>query len=174
MSDLHIQPRRYTPTTGEVREQYWAASGDRRRGSEAWGEFDRWLADHDMEVRAQTLVQARQIAEVRAPEPDLMDRLKASLAPAVDAQDIAAETMGNWVKDIADDRTVVQIIVQAIEVDRAATRSVATYQQISDAEERLSAGVNESRWPCGCRYSFYELTHPDEGHVDGDHRPGGA
>lgn len=34
----------YTPTTEEVREQYWAASGDPRRGSEAWEEFDRWFA----------------------------------------------------------------------------------------------------------------------------------
>lgn len=34
----------YTPTTEEVREQYWVASGDPRRGSEAWEEFDRWLA----------------------------------------------------------------------------------------------------------------------------------
>lgn len=33
----------YTPSTEEVREQYWAASGDPRRDSQAWGEFDRWL-----------------------------------------------------------------------------------------------------------------------------------
>ena len=43
----------YTPTTEEVREQYWAASGDRRRGSSAWGEFDRWLAAHDAQKRAE-------------------------------------------------------------------------------------------------------------------------
>lgn len=55
--------------------------------------------------------------------------------------------------------------------NKAVNRSLAAYQQISDTQERLSAGVNESRWPCGCRYSFYELAHPDEGHLDGDHRP---
>lgn len=95
-------------------------------------------------------------------------------ANSMTPEQIATTTLGNWVKDVTDDRTVTQIIVQAIELDRAASRSLAAYQQISDAQERLSAAVNESRWPCGCRYSFYELTHPDEGHVDGDHRPAGA
>lgn len=33
----------YTPDTEEVRELYWAVSGDPRRDSKAWGEFDRWL-----------------------------------------------------------------------------------------------------------------------------------
>lgn len=54
----------YTPTTDEVRlaahnRAFFPLFRDR-------DEFDRWLAAHDAEVRAQTLVQARQIAEVRA------------------------------------------------------------------------------------------------------------
>lgn len=43
----------YTPSTEEIREQYWVSSGDPRRSSEAWAEFDRWLAAHDAEVRAE-------------------------------------------------------------------------------------------------------------------------
>lgn len=42
----------YTPSTEEVREQFWVASGTRRRDPESWAEFDRWLAAHDAEVRA--------------------------------------------------------------------------------------------------------------------------
>lgn len=93
---------------------------------------------------------------------------------AMTPEQIATTALGNWVKDVTDERTVTKIIVQAIELDRAVNRSLAAYRQMNDAEERLSSGVDESRWPCGCRYSFYELAHPDEGHVDGDHRPGGA
>lgn len=33
----------YTPSLEEAREQYWAASGDPRRDSGAWGEFDRMI-----------------------------------------------------------------------------------------------------------------------------------
>lgn len=40
----------YTPDTGEVRELFWSASGTRRRDPQAWGEFDRWLADHDRRI----------------------------------------------------------------------------------------------------------------------------
>lgn len=40
----------YTPTTEEVREEFWAASGQPRRGGAAFAEFDRWLAAHDAQV----------------------------------------------------------------------------------------------------------------------------
>ena len=39
----------YTPTTEEVRSRYFNGSG---RILPAFGEFDRWLAAHDAEVRA--------------------------------------------------------------------------------------------------------------------------
>lgn len=34
----------YTPSTEEVREMYWECSGEPRRDSGAWAEFDRWFA----------------------------------------------------------------------------------------------------------------------------------
>jgi len=42
----------YTPSTEEVREEYWLASGDPSRDSKAKPEFDRWLAEHDRAVAA--------------------------------------------------------------------------------------------------------------------------
>lgn len=49
----------YTPSLEEAREQYWAASGDPRRDSGAWGEFDRMIET----VRAEEREKAAQIAE---------------------------------------------------------------------------------------------------------------
>jgi len=40
----------YTPDNEEIREMYWACSGEPRRDSGAWDEFDRWLAAHDAQV----------------------------------------------------------------------------------------------------------------------------
>lgn len=40
----------YIPDVGEVREAYWACTGDPRRGSEAWDEFDRWLTEERAKV----------------------------------------------------------------------------------------------------------------------------
>lgn len=45
----------YTPSLEEAREQYWAASGDPRRDSGAWGEFDRMIET----VRAEAVRSAR-------------------------------------------------------------------------------------------------------------------
>ena len=52
----------YTPTTEEVREAYgyWSDSGPHAPPDE----FDRWLAAHDAEVRAQALRET--IASLRA------------------------------------------------------------------------------------------------------------
>lgn len=46
----------YTPDTEEVRELYWAVSGDPRRGSKAWAEFDRWL----QKVKAEAWAEGQQ------------------------------------------------------------------------------------------------------------------
>lgn len=45
----------YTPSTEEVREQYWAASGTGTRDPRVWAEFDRWLAQHEAAIRAEAL-----------------------------------------------------------------------------------------------------------------------
>lgn len=52
----------YTPTTEQVRSAYWHGTVDRDvvgRGTEARdrfdSEFDRWLAAHDAEVRAEVI-----------------------------------------------------------------------------------------------------------------------
>lgn len=68
----------YTPSTEEMREDYWSLSGTPRRDSTAWGEFDRWLVS----VKASLL---RSLAEK-------YDRL------AVSAED---EDMPMTVQDIA-------------------------------------------------------------------------
>lgn len=57
-----------TPTTETIRNNYsspWHETSE-FTSEKAREEFNRWLAAHDAEVRAQTLVQARTIAEVRA------------------------------------------------------------------------------------------------------------
>lgn len=49
----------YTPSVEEAREQYWAASGDPRRDSGAWGEFDRMIEA----VRAEEREKAARLVE---------------------------------------------------------------------------------------------------------------
>lgn len=56
----------YTPSTEEVREQYWAASGDPRRGSEAWEEFDRWFAS---EIEKAARIGAEEALRIVMEEP---------------------------------------------------------------------------------------------------------
>ncbi len=43
----------YTPSTGEVRRRYAYARSSGHKNQSAVAEFDRWLAVHDAEVRAQ-------------------------------------------------------------------------------------------------------------------------
>lgn len=82
----------YTLTTDEVREMYWECSGEPRRDSGAWAEFDRWLAS----VKADVLRDAadRWTQGAWASTPRHTDRVADRMG--------ASQYAGDWLRAEAD------------------------------------------------------------------------
>lgn len=95
---LTVSERRYTPSTEEVRAQYWSAPNASSEGSLLWGEPDRWLEQVRREAKAEALEEAREAVGERvdpvADADPLTCLINGGLRLALAAIDALVETKG--------------------------------------------------------------------------------
>lgn len=93
-------PEVYTPTTDDVRHGYCDWMGTQATWDERADQFDRWLAAHDAQVRAEALRQAN--AALADIDIDYIALVLPESFREGDIDEFTVDAMGLWMVDRAD------------------------------------------------------------------------
>lgn len=102
----------YTPSTGDVRRHYAYGCGPKHTWDESQADFDRWLADHDAEVRADAAAKSPTVDRAFfVTSGEYSDYRIHSIWTTREAAEAAGgeyDTVEEWIVNTTTERTITQ------------------------------------------------------------------